>query len=326
MIGVDGGNAALLESGLLPHLAVGDFDSAGAEMHKRLVRMGVPIKKLPAEKDMTDTHFAVTEALKRRPGTVLLLGALGTRFDHTLANLFLLEMMEREGVRGEILNRHNRIRLLCGEDSCRVRKGRVQLPFPAASYRDGVGRDPRRVSLSPRRRRSCEGGTPWGSAMSWWPRRGRSRFDRECSSSSKAGTDPTSVGDGPALFSFHPPAIFQAHIGGFRIYISERVTVGSTTSARRGRGEILHHQTPEVSRRDDQGPVGDLQQGKVNSGVRRAKSPRGNALRYPVCRREPKCPASGVNTCDLGWTRRLGRAGRFWRARRGSWEKNGIIP
>lgn len=124
LIGVDGGNAALLESGLLPHLAVGDFDSAGAEMHKRLVRMGVPIEKLPAEKDMTDTHFAVTEALKRRPGTVLLLGALGTRFDHTLANLFLLEMMEREGVRGEILNRHNRIRLLCGEDSCRVRKGR----------------------------------------------------------------------------------------------------------------------------------------------------------------------------------------------------------
>ena len=29
--------------------------------------MGVPTEKLPAEKDVTDTHFAVMEALKRRP-------------------------------------------------------------------------------------------------------------------------------------------------------------------------------------------------------------------------------------------------------------------
>lgn len=126
LIGVDGGIAALLENGLLPHLAVGDFDSAGMEMHERLATMGVPIEKLPAEKDMTDTHFAVTEALKRRPGNVLLLGAIGTRFDHTLANLFLLEMLEREGVRGEIRNRHNRIRLLRGGGTCRVRRSRYR--------------------------------------------------------------------------------------------------------------------------------------------------------------------------------------------------------
>lgn len=126
VIGVDGGITILLETGLLPHLAVGDFDSAGQEMYERLSRMGIPTKKLSAEKDVTDTHFAVTEALKRRPGTVLLLGAIGTRLDHTLANLFLLEEMEREGVRGEIRNRYNRIRLLRGGDSCRVRKSRFR--------------------------------------------------------------------------------------------------------------------------------------------------------------------------------------------------------
>lgn len=125
LIGVDGGLHALLEAGLLPHLAVGDFDSAGLEMHEKLARMGVPTEKLPAEKDVTDTHFAVLEALKRRPESVLLLGAVGTRIDHTLSNLFLLETVEREGVRGEIRNRHNRIRLLRG-GSLRVRKSRYR--------------------------------------------------------------------------------------------------------------------------------------------------------------------------------------------------------
>ena len=42
-----------------------------------------------------------------------------------MSNLFLLETMEREGVRGEIRNRHNRIRLLRG-GSLRVRKGRYR--------------------------------------------------------------------------------------------------------------------------------------------------------------------------------------------------------
>jgi thiamine pyrophosphokinase len=126
VIGVDGGITVLLEANLLPHLAVGDFDSAGQEMYERLLRMGIPTKKLPPEKDVTDTHFAVTEALKRRPGKILLLGAIGTRLDHTLANLFLLEEIERCGVRGEICNRNNRIRLLRGGDSCRVRKSRFR--------------------------------------------------------------------------------------------------------------------------------------------------------------------------------------------------------
>src|SRR5690606_26022852 len=45
--------------------------------------------------------------------------------DHTLSNLFLLETVEREGVRGEIRNRHNRIRLLRG-GSLRVRKSRYR--------------------------------------------------------------------------------------------------------------------------------------------------------------------------------------------------------
>jgi thiamine pyrophosphokinase len=122
VIGVDGGITVLLETGRFPDLAVGDFDSAGQEAYERLRRMGIPIKRLPVEKDVTDTHFAVTEALKRKPKTILLLGAIGTRLDHTLANLFLLEEIEREGVQGEIRNHYNRIRLMRGGDSCRVRK------------------------------------------------------------------------------------------------------------------------------------------------------------------------------------------------------------
>lgn len=112
VIGVDGGNVELLERDIIPHLAVGDFDTASPEWVEALRVDGVFIEQLPRDKDMTDTDYAVTKALDLGPGEVLVLGGWGSRWDHTLANVNLLEKLLQAGVSGVMQNRWNRMQLV----------------------------------------------------------------------------------------------------------------------------------------------------------------------------------------------------------------------
>ncbi|SFS51214.1 thiamine diphosphokinase [Marininema halotolerans] len=116
VIGVDAGVLPLLETKMPIHLAVGDFDTAGQHVVQHLYEKGVPVKRLPAAKDVTDTYYAVEQALERNPNEIILLGALGgARMDHAFANLVLLEKIEAAGVEGVVSNRDNKIRLLTAE-------------------------------------------------------------------------------------------------------------------------------------------------------------------------------------------------------------------
>jgi thiamine pyrophosphokinase len=112
LIGVDGGAVALLDAGLTPKLAIGDFDTIGEAGVVRLAEAGVEIAQFPAEKDATDTEIALETALRFGPKEIVLYGALGTRMDHTLANLHLLWKAHRSGVWTSIESGQNRIVLL----------------------------------------------------------------------------------------------------------------------------------------------------------------------------------------------------------------------
>lgn len=90
VICADGGIRHALSLGLTPHLALGDFDSAGPELVAAVEAQGVPVQRVPVEKDQTDTHIALEEAVRRGAREVLLVGGTGDRLDHTLSNLLLL--------------------------------------------------------------------------------------------------------------------------------------------------------------------------------------------------------------------------------------------
>jgi thiamine pyrophosphokinase len=53
---------------------------------------GVPAIPFPAEKDETDLALAAAHALTLNPSFILILGALGGRADHALANLHVLAL------------------------------------------------------------------------------------------------------------------------------------------------------------------------------------------------------------------------------------------
>lgn len=99
----DGGLSHCRNLDLTPDLIVGDFDS----LKEQLPDDGTEILTFPAEKDYSDTHMAVMEAKKRGCDNFLLVGCSGTRLDHTLSNIGLLEALRREGIKAELVDRNN---------------------------------------------------------------------------------------------------------------------------------------------------------------------------------------------------------------------------
>lgn len=69
----------------------GDFDSIDKSDYIGLKAAGVEMIGYPAEKDMTDSELAVEIAINRGCSRVILLGAIGSRLDHSISNLFLLK-------------------------------------------------------------------------------------------------------------------------------------------------------------------------------------------------------------------------------------------
>ncbi|EHJ51978.1 thiamine diphosphokinase [Streptococcus macacae] len=90
-VGVDRGSLVLIENHLPLDLAIGDFDSVSADERNLIGSKAKEFITAPAEKNDTDTEFALKTIFNRFSDTaqVTLFGAFGGRVDHTLANIFL---------------------------------------------------------------------------------------------------------------------------------------------------------------------------------------------------------------------------------------------
>lgn len=97
LIGVDGGLKCIVEAGLSPHWAIGDFDSIDPEILDNLAA-STRIFRFPKEKDYTDMELALRLVRSLRPGIVNVLGlGGGIRFDHQLVNSVLLSKLALSG-------------------------------------------------------------------------------------------------------------------------------------------------------------------------------------------------------------------------------------
>ena len=94
VIAADRGFDSLMAYGVTPDLAVGDFDSLGHRPnHPNVIQ-------LPTEKDDTDMVYALREGLGLGYRRFVLLGGVGGRLEHTLANLQLLDWLTTNGAQG----------------------------------------------------------------------------------------------------------------------------------------------------------------------------------------------------------------------------------
>lgn len=113
-IGVDAGAIALLEKGITPTAAVGDFDSVTTEQFARIKTIFPDLQPVSADKDETDTELALAEALKYQPDTVNITGVTGGRLDHYMSALHAIYNFHSKypEIRFFLINKQNRIRFL----------------------------------------------------------------------------------------------------------------------------------------------------------------------------------------------------------------------
>lgn len=113
LIGADRGSSFLIQHGYAPDLALGDFDSVTPEELEHIRQSSKQFQSCdPVMKDETDTEMALDRALELHPSHIEIFGALGTRFDHSLANVHLLAKALQHNVSCKITDERNQITLI----------------------------------------------------------------------------------------------------------------------------------------------------------------------------------------------------------------------
>ena len=141
LVAADRGLDFFRETGLVPDLADGDFDSVSADGKAYLDSLTkTSIVQLQPEKDDTDTQSALNLAIKQGARSILILGATGGRLDHFLGNLGLLTLGKQKGVKVALADEQNYICLV--DSGTRLYKdrqfGKYVSFFPAGGAVEGL--------------------------------------------------------------------------------------------------------------------------------------------------------------------------------------------
>jgi thiamine pyrophosphokinase len=134
----DGGLRPTRALRVTPQVAIGDFDSASPSLLAWARRHGTRLLAYPREKDKTDTELAIQYALRAGASTIDLVGVLGGRIDHSLANIALLVALARQRRRARIVHGETELFLATPRASIPGRVGdRVSL-IPLSARVSGV--------------------------------------------------------------------------------------------------------------------------------------------------------------------------------------------
>jgi len=140
IIAVDGGIRHCEALGIQPDILLGDLDSAPADCVDRASVSDVALLRYPGDKDKTDLELALDCACSREATTVSLFGALGGRWDMSLANLLLPAAPAYKHMRITLYDDQTRIDILRSGDRRELsapRGSRVSL-IPLNGEAEGV--------------------------------------------------------------------------------------------------------------------------------------------------------------------------------------------
>ena len=138
IIACDGGVKHCRAMMIMPNIMVGDFDSANKEDAEFFENLGVLKEKFPVRKKETDMEIAINMAIDKNSTEIYIVGGLGRRFDHSLANVHILLRPVRLGIRTCLLDEYNIITLV--EDSIDIvgEKGQTVSLIPLTTEVKGI--------------------------------------------------------------------------------------------------------------------------------------------------------------------------------------------
>ncbi len=111
IICADGGANHAYELGVIPDYIIGDFDSVKAKVLNYFIEQNKTTLIKDANQDKTDVELALSLAESFNPKEIMLLGALGSRMDHTLANMLSLAKLPSD-IKAQIIDDINTIELV----------------------------------------------------------------------------------------------------------------------------------------------------------------------------------------------------------------------
>ncbi|QSX06854.1 thiamine diphosphokinase [Sedimentibacter sp. zth1] len=132
IICADGGLNYIDNLNIIPNLIVGDFDSVNKDiLHKY---NNVETVKYKPEKDYTDTELAIEKAIEFGFKEILLVCATGTRLDHTMANVLLIEKYIKETISIRLIDNNNYIQPLVQNKTINICKNCFVSIIPLTDY------------------------------------------------------------------------------------------------------------------------------------------------------------------------------------------------
>lgn len=102
VIAADYGYKTCSQAGIIPDLIIGDFDSS------EFTEANCDIISFSPVKDDTDTLCCVKEAIKRGADEIEIFCGIGSRLDHTYANILCLEYCRKNNVKAFLINENNK--------------------------------------------------------------------------------------------------------------------------------------------------------------------------------------------------------------------------
>ncbi|TCW38745.1 thiamine pyrophosphokinase [Thermohydrogenium kirishiense] len=148
VICADGGANIAYKLGIVPNLIIGDLDSADKQIIDYYKKNGVIVDKYPTEKDETDTQLATLKAIELGTDEIIYIASIGSRFDHSIANLSLLLYLLKRNIKGIIASEKNEIHLIDRSLELEGKIGDIVSLIPYSTVVKGIYTDGLYYSLS----------------------------------------------------------------------------------------------------------------------------------------------------------------------------------
>jgi len=120
IIAADGGTLHCKLLGITPNVIIGDFDSLDPKDVSAYQQAGTQIFQHPIHKDETDLELVLQFTVKREMNEVYIIGALGERWDMTVANIMLMAHPIYSRLKIRLLDGFQELVLLHGEDQIEI--------------------------------------------------------------------------------------------------------------------------------------------------------------------------------------------------------------
>jgi thiamine pyrophosphokinase len=136
VIAVDGGADLLRTLRLKPDVIIGDMDSISLE--SRQIFADIKHIPYPKEKDFTDTELAITYAIDQRCTEIHIIGFLGNRLDHMMANFFFFMTLIEKNIDLLIIEGNQRLSFINKVSTIHGSKGDLLSLIPFGHTCEGI--------------------------------------------------------------------------------------------------------------------------------------------------------------------------------------------